>query len=276
MEPRAPGRLLGIGASLLILEMTPQHSPDRECEVWFADRPFHARGYQKVTFKEARTQAIDFLFPPRPFDTLVSDLLLKEEELWGRLSKGKRSDLRIARNRGFTVTFGNSASDIERLYRGQDAFAAAKEIGAPPELAVLQRNSRHCLAAIMSDSTGNPVCWHMYVLDKPITRVWFGGSDLERAKSDRGYANTLLHWEGMLHFKEKGYGMYDWGGAVLDPESPVYSITRFKLSFGCEPLRTYEYWCHYPPSPFARVRRRAAWVLRRASHLPGKTRDSNS
>ena len=108
----------------------------------------------------------------------------------------------------------------------------------------------------MRDATGELLCWHVYVLDPPIARVWFGGSNLGQDRADRGYANTLLHWEMLLHFRDEGYETYDWGGAVFDRDSPLYSITRFKLGFGGEGVRFFDYWCHFPPSGFARARRR--------------------
>lgn len=241
---------------MLILDVTSKGSIDRECLIWFAETPFCPAGYDVVTFKEARAEVSTDLFSPQPFATLFSDLRSSEDELFLKLSSGKRRDVRIARNRGWSISRGQSDVQIERFHVAHSSFVGSKGIGPAPTLPVLQRNAVHCLAAFVHDKGGKIICWNFYVLDRPIVRLWYAGSDLTYDKSDRGYAATLLHWEMMLYFKKQGFETYDWGGVLLDPTAPHYSITEFKMQFGGTLERRFEYYYRIPPSRGKRLWRR--------------------
>ena len=58
----------------------------------------------------------------------------------------------------------------------------------------------------------------------------------ERVRGMVGPMNRLLHWHEMNYYKNRGIGCYDFGGLVLDERSPAHNISRFKLSFGGEPV----------------------------------------
>jgi lipid II:glycine glycyltransferase (peptidoglycan interpeptide bridge formation enzyme) len=51
-----------------------------------------------------------------------------------------------------------------------------------------------------------------------------------------GALMRFFHWKLIKLYKEKGYKLYDFGGVVLDKDSPTYGIAKFKLSFGGEVL----------------------------------------
>ena len=52
-----------------------------------------------------------------------------------------------------------------------------------------------------------------------------------------GAFNRFLHWHEILHYRQEGIRYYDFGGVELRTDSPLYSITRFKQSFGGSVIR---------------------------------------
>lgn len=240
---------------MLLIDVTPEGKTYRECLIWFAEEPFCPAGYDIVRFKEARLEVSNGLFSPEPFNTLWSDLTLSEEELRARLNREKRKKIVAARKAEWLINVGNDDADIRRFHSAQTVFAASKQIDPPVALKGLQRNAEHCLAAFVYNREMQLVCWLLYLLNKPIVRQWYGGSDLTHLSSDRGSASALLTWEMMLYFKKEGYETYDWGGVVLDSTDPRYSITQFKLSFGGTSQRLFDYSCRFP-----RSRSRRLWL----------------
>jgi len=240
------------------MDTTSEGSIRRQCYIWFADSPIRPSGYDTVVFREASFEISNDHFTPQPFPTLFSDLRLSEEELWKKLHKGKNKDIRLARNRGWSFSWGRSSADIERFHALQTEFAASKGYKPPFSLSVLKRNAEHCLFVFGDDKEGRTVCWISYVLDKSIARPLFTGYDLTYNKSARGYGTTLMTWEMILHFKKQGFEIYDYGGAPVDPTSPGYSITKFKLAFGGTLETRFDYVCRYPLSRPKRLWRQLA------------------
>ena len=250
---------------MLLLDTTSEGSIRRQCYIWFADKPFRPSGYDTVVFREASFEISNDQFSPKAFHTLFFDLRLSQEELWKQLHKGKKKDIRLARNRGWSFRWGRSPADIERFHALQTDFVASKGYKPPFSLSVLKRNAEHCLFVFGDDKDGRTVCWVCYVLDKPIARGFFTGYDLTYDKAARGYGTTIMHWEMMLYFKKEGFEIYDWGGALVDPTSPGYSITKFKLAFGGVLENRFDYVCRYPLSRPKRLWRQLVSRVKRFS-----------
>ena len=86
---------------------------------------------------------------------------------------------------------------------------------------------------------GVPLVVHAILRDKPgraLGPTLSGSVDRteDRFRGAVGPANRLLHWEELRHYKQAGYHYYDFGGCTMDPASPEYPISQFKLSFGSE------------------------------------------
>jgi lipid II:glycine glycyltransferase (peptidoglycan interpeptide bridge formation enzyme) len=62
-----------------------------------------------------------------------------------------------------------------------------------------------------------------------------------------GYLNRYLHWYAIKKFKSENFKIYDFGGINLDRNSETYGITKFKLSFGGEIIKQYDYILHKIP-----------------------------
>jgi hypothetical protein len=56
------------------------------------------------------------------------------------------------------------------------------------------------------------------------------------------HLGSVLQWEVLMHFKRLGYHFFDFGGAITkNPSSPMFGISKYKMSFGGEQVRTYWY-----------------------------------
>ena len=56
------------------------------------------------------------------------------------------------------------------------------------------------------------------------------------------HLGSVLQWEVLRHFKERGHQLFDFGGAITeDPSSPLAGISNYKISFGGEKAPTYWY-----------------------------------
>jgi lipid II:glycine glycyltransferase (peptidoglycan interpeptide bridge formation enzyme) len=251
---------------MLLIDTTPESSSWKECWVWFADKPFRPSGYNVAIFKESYSEINSHEFKAEVFHTLWSDLLLPEDDLWGKIKKSKQRDIKIAKNRNWTISVGNSEEDIEIFSQAQLAFTQKKNLDPPLGQYVLNKNRTNCLLGTVYDSENRLICWNFYILAKPIVRLWMAGSDLDYHKSDRGYATSLLHWHMMLYFKNAGYQTYDWGGVNLDPASGAYSITEFKVGFGGTQKTFYNYYCDFPTqqSFIKKFARKAYQYIRKA------------
>ncbi len=77
---------------------------------------------------------------------------------------------------------------------------------------------------------------HFVLVDYPVrARLLLSATEDRQNAVFRGLISALnrtLHWFEIQYYKEKGVQMYDFGGIVVDPDSPLYSIAQFKLSFG--------------------------------------------
>ncbi len=90
------------------------------------------------------------------------------------------------------------------------------------------------------------VAGHFYILDpkNKIARLTLSFSKYfynDYFKKLSSYLNRYLHWHDILYFKDKGFLTYDFGGINLDRNSDTYGITKFKLSFGGEIVKQYNY-----------------------------------
>ena len=243
---------------MLIIDTTPESSSRKQCWVWFSDKPFKPKGYNLAIFKESYSEVSSGIFKPEIFNTLWSDLTLSEDDLWKKIKKSKQRDIKIAKNRNWTISTGNSEKEIALFSESQIAFTQKKELDLPIGFYVLNKNRSNCLLACVYDAEKCLICWNFYVIAGAIVRLWMAGSNLDYHKSDRGYATSLLHWNMMLQFKQEGFRTYDWGGVNLDSTSMAYSITEFKVGFGGHPQAFYNYYCDFSlnTSPLQKIIRK--------------------
>lgn len=189
---------------------------------------------------------------PIPQETLISDLSLTEENLWGLTTKTVRNEINRSKreNTEIKIYEGKEISDailgeFNRIYH-----AMYEEKGMPGhylpinELKVYAANDALVITTAIIDN--RTVVYHSYITDKLHSRFLHSCSEFRVAdnamKNAIGRANKYLHWNDWLYLKQIGVKEYDWGG-ISSYESPN-GIDKFKMSFGGKYRKYYNLFCN--------------------------------
>jgi hypothetical protein len=187
--------------------------------------------------------------PPRrriagDLHSLTIDLTPEESTLFEALESETRRLVRRAADRDQlrAVTFdAPDEATITEFADAYDRFAATQAL-APcyrPRLLALAATGNLSLSAARTEDDRTLV-WHAYVGFGPRSQMLHTASALHEvgANAERnliGRANRLLHWQDMLHFKERGFDVLDLGGIdVTGRSEKTTRIAQFKRSFGGE------------------------------------------
>ena len=214
-------------------------------EVWWPDGPDSVlallREVPLVTVRgcpdEIAGPLEQYSFRRKPALTLLFDLTVPTDELWrGLRRKSCRQDINKALKHEPEIVVND---DIESVFHLINDHIRRKGYRPPLGRAEWDRIRSH--GDVFSiRCRGTLVAAHAVLVDGALrARATVGGEvdrmD-ERFPSITGPMNRLLHWHEMNYYKHRGVRQYDFGGLVLDETSPMYEISRFKLSFGGEPV----------------------------------------
>lgn len=214
--------------------------------VWYADEKYGKNGIFRY-----RSALKPFGKENAEFRTLVSDLKLEEEQIVAKYSKNCRYEIRRAAKEGVTCScrIGSQLSDeeIDRFAAFFEKFWQSKGVDDHNQSKYAEEIREYASAeafAISTASLGDRILvYHTYIVGDNFVRLYQSASHFrtedEVPYSLIGMANRYLHKEDMLFFKEKGFSIYDWGGAGTGEE--VASITKFKESFGGDAVTYYEF-----------------------------------
>ena len=172
-------------------------------------------------------------FRSRPFHTSLLDLSLSEEELWSGLArKSCRHEISRARKTEHNVLINQQIDQARSLinqfinrtgYRKPISARDWNEMMVNCDVFVAQRGAETAAA-------------HVLLRDEPHRIRLLLSATMDRSDSSQrslaGALNRNLHWEEIVHYKRLGIRHYDFGGIDVRPNSPLYPISRFKLSFG--------------------------------------------
>lgn len=215
-------------------------------ECWFDEDPH-----------SVKADLIEFVQRPQPikggrfvpFCTMIIDLTQKQEEIFDKIKKDTRYEIRRGETKDGLVFDWIESPNPEKLLdfcHFYDSFAATKSmqpmnrdrIGRYAEAGNL-RLSR----AISSEDVD--LVWHAYFCLGNRARLLHSAS-VYRESSDSGFrslvgrANRFLHWQDMLKLKEQGIAIYDFGGWYAGNEDEAkLSINRFKEEFGGVIIKEY-------------------------------------
>ena len=182
------------------------------------------------------------------YDTLIVDLQLGEDDLFGGMGKSTRYEVKRAQRDGF-VAECLDAPDVQTVREFADyydQFAASKQL-APiyrSRLAALADAGALTLTRV-SRIAGRTVAWHAYARFRGRAMLLNSASlfrveDNSEARNEIGRANRYLHWHDMLHFKSSGCTVYDLGGIDVAGRDPATTrIAAFKRGFGGDLRPTY-------------------------------------
>lgn len=214
--------------------------------VWYADEKYAQKGifrYRSALKAMGKKNT--------EFHTLVSDLEAGEEEIINRFTKNCRYEIRRAPKEGVVCEcrIGREITEAEILEFAAffEEFWHSKGVNDCDKEKYAEEIREYVKAdafAISTASLGEKVLvYHTYIVGDGFVRLYQSASHFrteeEVSYSVIGMANRYLHKEDMLYFKEKGFRIYDWGGAGTGEE--VASITKFKESFGGAAATYYEF-----------------------------------
>ncbi len=209
----------------------------RVCEIWFAEQPFDVTGYDRVIFYATRKRVEDTSLELKQQPTNVISLASPLDEIWKSFDKkSTRYAIRRAMRESVDVRID---SDHDEFFAVYNRFASAKKIASIDHDQLPKQGGK--LFTVWSDAT--LLVGHFYYCDKPIIRLRFTASALDRGvnRTLLGCFSRYLHWQAIQLAKSSGYTEFDLGGLDLDPRSQRYSITRYKLSFGGTIVNKYTY-----------------------------------
>lgn len=209
-----------------------------ELQIWYpkaVDEKIYGQYRELLTFIELEGS------PEGNSYTYENSLTLSDDEIYQKISKNKRYEIRRARERDrVTVELIEdiSETDFSRYLEFYNQFALSKNLNiknGEKEKSLIKKGM-FCIA-IAKDGE-EVLAMHGYILDKEESRVLLYTSAstryYEKEKANLiGRANCLLHYECMLFFKQKNYKIYDFSGAYLGEENKEFiNITEFKMLFG--------------------------------------------
>ncbi|MEQ8235736.1 MAG: hypothetical protein ABRQ23_03040 [Syntrophomonadaceae bacterium] len=181
-----------------------------------------------------------------PQQTLVHDLTVSENTILGTLNQDTRRKLKQAEKAGITTAFYTShdlAADKYLLLefgRCHDRMYQQKGMKPIFNHALIQKYiDEDMLIMTTAAYEGTNIAFHAYIVSEHWARLLYSVSlfrdqDVDARLAAR--ANSYLHYQDMLTFKNRGVAYFDWGGiqSFNDPTG----IDLFKIGFGGE-RRTY-------------------------------------
>jgi len=160
--------------------------------------------------------------------TFILDLTLTKEEIWKKLKKGLRNEIRRAKKKGVIVREAKTSEDFDNWYGIYNTTASAKGFGSQPYDLVRDLFKRADLSKLFITLVENKIVGGMFFLTGNYPMYWLSGFDREYRHLNVGALNM---YEAVLRFKNTGYRLLDLGGAVLNRE---HGPTFFKKKFGGE------------------------------------------
>lgn len=211
----------------------------------------HKHNYTKIDYSDAlrfvfyyriRTDQNYFGFVKKNYYTIDNVLNKPIKEIFNDYSSTVKNEIRRSEKENVKTGF---ISSIDEFLKFHNTFASAKGVSkADRELLFAYKSNLLITCASLGEKI---LCAHAYILDKDagITRLLFSSSIrfTENANLNSiGRANKYLHYKDMEYFINNGYLIYDFGGYAnntLDKQRD--GINKFKLSFGGEIVRYYDY-----------------------------------
>ncbi|MEO4053430.1 hypothetical protein [Solibacillus sp. CAU 1738] len=168
-----------------------------------------------------------------------------ESELMDGMNKGNRNKLRRAKKEPYVVIIKDNPTD-EDLKEFQQFYNKFVKIKKTNKINFIQmrrlkllRNKGVLIFTKLQNTNGEALCYQIRLIDQDLvlslygcTAVWI--KNRPDLKQQIRYANRFLLWENIMHFKNRGFKTYDYGGIT-----EVNEINKFKEDFGFIEVETY-------------------------------------
>ncbi len=174
--------------------------------------------------------------------TVENDLGPDAETILSNCSTTVRQEIRKSEKEGVVCMF---KQDIETFVKFYNDFASAKNIALTSKRRIDEMGANFVVSfAYLGDEL---LVAHSYLIDKEIgiARLFHSASKRFDETFNRnmiGRANKLLTYKDILHFKEQGFKIYDFGGIAKNTtDKSLAGINEFKLSFGGKEVECINY-----------------------------------
>lgn len=216
-------------------------------EIWFDNQNNYSTKNTRYMFMNMYDKPTTERYDKRA--TLINDLSLSSDDLQSHFTKECLYEIRRASKEDFTHVILEGRINNKEIYEFMNYYMkfnvlkkfSNKRVSQVRKRILIFRNN-NCLLITKSVSGGIPLVHHVYVVDGTVARLLYSIS-LHNQKDGNsrkiGFANRQLHYLDMMHFKEKGFSKYDWGGVSSDIK--MQGITKFKHEFGGQAQATYYY-----------------------------------
>ena len=160
---------------------------------------------------------------------ILIDLTKSEEELWKQMKKSRRWGIRKATK--FGLKFYEDC-DVKTFYEMIDnTYRRAKiplaDVSLFQSAIDMLSPKKRAYIFCVKDKDGKVVASWFQLAYKNLVYDWYAGSTPEGNKM---HANEYLGWKILLWAKNRGYQIYDFGGAGRPNED--YGPGKFKMEFG--------------------------------------------
>jgi len=180
-----------------------------------------------------------FAFRRKPFCTLFLDLSRPESELWHGIQSRTRHYIKQASKTDYRVLVNQ---DTEKAFRLTNEFIRRSRFRPPLSMEEWSQIKEHGDVFLLEHG-GGVLAATVVLVDHPTRARMLLGATADRSDARYhqlvGPFNKFLTWHICTYYKAKGIRWYDFGGVDLDPTSPLYSISQFKLAFGGRPVSEY-------------------------------------
>jgi hypothetical protein len=175
--------------------------------------------------------------------TIENDLTLDHDTIYAGFLKSNRQQIRQAEEAGVEFEFHN---DVEGFVEFFNEFARSVNIGTTSVRRIQEMEG--FLKLSYAKHQGRILVAHSTLIDDTykIVRAFHSASKRTDDAFDKSLiakANKALHYKDMMHFRELGYKVYDFGGYTQNTEDKaLLGINNFKQSFGGEVVACTNYY----------------------------------
>jgi hypothetical protein len=223
------------------LEANQQFFIFKRKDVWFADFPYDVVNADRVVFNDCKNKVDLPGFGREEFSTIVIDLNKDLGEIWAGIdARSTRSRINRAVRENIAI---KSSDDYREFYKINESFREKKKLNVSTDIDMYKNNGILFYASM----GGEIVSCQFYLYDKNTIRWLIGASKRLEAGKEKaaliGCANRLIIWEAIKFAKGKGLNEFDLGGVDFSGGTgdPKYSISKFKETFGGNPVARYIY-----------------------------------